>query len=277
MKSRQTEPVPQTREEKIAEALRQHHNLNKTPRMVTDPTWHFKVGDLVNAGGWAESRIEEIREDGRLLIIANMQWSRDRDGPKVLLGPTYQARWWFSVLPALPSHTEGQLFTKRNAWNRRATTHLSSLIREACQEEFRDNPDYQRGYVWNDDDRQRFIEAAFQGRELGLFVFVQFPYPDVFTEVLDGKQRINCLKDFAQGRFRYQGRLWYEFSNFDRSTVESHTYQYVNLDGAHMKRSELLEIFLEVNAAGVPQSQEHLDHVRALYAEAIAAERGVTG
>jgi Protein of unknown function DUF262 len=266
-------PIPTSREGLIARDIKQLRDMKFTDRPIAMPTWRVEIGQPVRAGGLIEPIVEELHDDGRLVVVWHMVEDKsDRQHPK-LVGPKYTAIWWYKVFPRLDAHMGGQQLAKRNAWNHKFTTQISSIAHDALLESYRDNPDYQRGYVWMPDDNLRFIEAALQGRELGTFIFVKFAYPDTYTEVLDGKQRLNCLKDFMQGRFPYQGRLYYELSNLDRAIFESQTVTYVDLDGARMSRSELLAIFLEVNAAGVPQSEEHLDTVRRLYQEALLVER----
>lgn len=244
-------------------------------RPLALPTWNVDVGDHVLCGAHYSSQVVDKVDDGRIIIIEHHhdpRRERTFTGNAYTPEPFYHAHAWFDVFPIVETQNEGPRYAKRLAWNHHVPTHLSGLLRRATMEELRDNPDYQRGYVWQDRDRELFLDAVFRGRELGLFVFVQFPVPDYFYEVLDGKQRLNCLKDFFQGRFRYQGRLWYEFSGHDRSIVLSTMTQYVELDGGRMKRSELLEVFLEVNAGGVPQTPAHLDHVRELLEQAKIAE-----
>lgn len=266
-------PAPKTRDEWIAHEIAR---FSKPLRPFAEPTWTVKVGEKVTVGSHYSSEVVAIVDDGRIVVTEHFhdpKRERTNMGAPNTGAPFYNAHAWFDVFPIVASQTEGPWYAKRLAWNHHVPTHMSGLIRRATMEELRDNPDYQRGYVWGDEDRDLFIEAMFRGRELGLFIFVQFPSPDYFYDVLDGKQRLNCLKDFFQGRFRYEGRLWYEFSNHDRAIVQSTMTQYVELDGGRMKRSELLEVFLEVNAGGVPQTPAHLDHVRTLLAEAKQQER----
>jgi hypothetical protein len=134
-----------------------------------------------------------------------------------------------------------------------------------------DNPDYQRGYVWTMQDKARLLESLFMGREIGRFAFVTHKYPKL-DEVLDGKQRLNCLFEFYTSQISYQGIYWHQLSPRDRDRIESRSIQWVDLPGERYKKSDLLRIFLEVNAAGVPQTPEHLAKVEALYKAQLAME-----
>jgi hypothetical protein len=91
-------------------------------------------------------------------------------------------------------------------------------------------------------------------------------------EILDGKQRIQTLKDFTQSRFPYRPEnddpvYWHQLNRRDRSFFERRTIQFSELDGENLSRTDLLEIFLDVNAGGVPQSEEHLTKVRQMLKE----------
>ena len=48
--------------------------------------------------------------------------------------------------------------------------------------------------------------------------------------------------------------------------------QAATLQRGKVKRSDVLWLFLQLNAGGVPQTEEHIAHARKLYEEAIAKE-----
>lgn len=145
---------------------------------------------------------------------------------------------------------------------------LSSLLATALSRGVIDNPDYQRGYVWTLEDKQRLIESVMAERNIGSLLFVQYGYEKFGgkLEVLDGKQRLNALVEFYTGRYTYRGKFYHQLSRIDRTRFEHLRVAYAYLDGERMSRAELLEMFLEMNVAGVPQTDEHLDKVRALLA-----------
>ena len=70
------------------------------------------------------------------------------------------------------------------------------------------NPEYQRDYVWSEEDKVDLIDSIMHHRDIGKFVFVENPFDhskerggDSY-EVLDGKQRINAIIGFINGEFK---------------------------------------------------------------------------
>ena len=66
-------------------------------------------------------------------------------------------------------------------------------------------PDFQRGFVWNNSEKSRFIESLILG----------LPVPNVFLaldaktkklNIVDGQQRLQSLWDFLEGKFCLTGR-----------------------------------------------------------------------
>ena len=259
-RSRQPVPVVLTREQKIAKAVEDRWNSRFVDSPIALPTWTFEVGEQVNIGNLLNVKIISKHYDGRVLAVSYFHHkSRDNPEPTELVG----AWWWFDVFPLKPVHAESK-FAVRNKWRCYSNCGLSEILSNALCNEYRDNPDYQRDYVWQQSDKDSLIESCFKGREIGKFVFVRYPYPDNFTEVLDGKQRINALFEFCTSKFPYKGAFWHELSVRDRYEFEGIMIQKVTLESQHFSRVDLLEIFLDVNAGGVPQSEEHLNKVRAM-------------
>lgn len=127
-------------------------------------------------------------------------------------------------------------------------------------------PDFQRDYVWTPDDQQRYLDSLMAGRDLGRFIIVNRPYPNR-DQVLDGKQRLNCLMMFLRSEISWRGLHWHEMTPGDRSRLENRVVQIAKVDEGRYSKADLLRIFLEVNAGGVPQSDEHLARVREMLAQ----------
>ena len=62
-----------------------------------------------------------------------------------------------------------------------------------------DNPDYQRGYVWTLEDKQKLIQSIFNRADIGKFVFIEDEnYREYRLEVIDGKQRLRAILDYYE-------------------------------------------------------------------------------
>jgi hypothetical protein len=146
--------------------------------------------------------------------------------------------------------------------DRFTSTHLSGLLSKALYFGTDVNPDCQRGYVWSLEDEVRLIDSVFNARDIGKFVFIKYNWPRTDDDILDGKQRLNTLVRFITNQFQYKGLYWNQLSRGDRGLFEDRIVQYVELDGERLSEADKLEIFLNVNCAGVPQTEEHLTAIR---------------
>lgn len=258
-------PVPPTREERIEEVYQTLVSRRYVSNQVTAAGWELKPGDHVEIGNLNNVHVVETRQDGRAIIV-EFDTHATRDNPN----PTTRelgAWWWFSCVPVVEGMDHSAKFYKDKHRNTYNTSSLSSLIDTGLAGEYRDNPDYQRGYVWQLADKVALVDSIMNAREIGKFILVRYPWPDNHDEVLDGKQRLNALVEFCSDGFPYHGVYWSELSRTDRRRFEDSYVQVAQLDGERLKRVDLLEIFLNVNAGGVPQSEEHLNFVRGLLAK----------
>ena len=81
-------------------------------------------------------------------------------------------------------------------------------------------PDFQRGHVWTEEQRTRFIEYQLRGGEGGKVLCFNHPgwsgrngKPlDGPYEILDGLQRLTSARMFLNNELRVFGRLYSEFT-----------------------------------------------------------------
>lgn len=226
----------------------------------------LEIGDKVIIGALEDCKVEGLFDEGRFVVVS----SRSR--------PSRNAPPSESTLPAREFMCTAwtEVLKKRDDWasplardpvmfGGYSNSEVRSLL-FMCGKGLNYNAEYQRGYAWTEEDQQRYLASVFEGRELGRFIFVRKKYPHI-DEVLDGKQRLNCLWQFYTSRIAYQGVYWHELHPADRMKFGARSVQWATLPGERYTRADLLRIFLEVNATGVPQTEEHLEKVRALLAE----------
>lgn len=269
-KQRNSEVVVElTRDEKIAAAFKRKiadYNIrdDEDPTSIIPvPPEHtrLKVGDLVEVGNLRDVEVVAVSDNHKLVVVEYTSVSNNYGNPIVIRGVIGCWPWYEVIKLADITQTD---FSKRNLFgmDRYSSSHLSGLLSKALYFGTDVNPDYQRGYVWSEEDETRLIDALFAGRDIGKFVFIKYPYPRN-DDVLDGKQRLNTIVRFITNQFKYKGLYWNQIGKYDRSTFEDRIIQYVELDGKNLTEVDKLEIFLSVNAAGVPQSEEHLTAIRA--------------
>lgn len=251
--------------EKIQDTYKSYkHRAGAYPSQCTDSppqNRRLSIGDAVRLGALEDCKVVGLFDEDQVVVVSH----RGRKHSKETVdGIAYTATSWTEITKVCDESQES-IAREPSMPEAYLASTVDSLL-ALCAKGLVDSPDYQRGYVWTDEDKQRYLDSWFKGRELGRFIFVRYDYPRG-DEVLDGKQRLNCLWQFFTSQIAYQGRYWYELSQRDRNTLEGRRLQWAVLPATRYSRADLLRIFLEVNAAGVPQTEEHLAKVRAMLAE----------
>ncbi|KEI87339.1 hypothetical protein N492_10100 [Clostridium botulinum B2 267] len=72
------------------------------------------------------------------------------------------------------------------------------------------NPDYQRNPIWKRDKQVAFIESLFMGIVVPPIYVVEIPEQEVLEgnkyEVVDGKQRLNTIQEFLNGKIQLEDK-----------------------------------------------------------------------
>lgn len=146
------------------------------------------------------------------------------------------------------------------------------------------DPDFQRGHVWTDAMRVRFVEHLLRGGEHGRTIVWNTPIQDAVTYadtpdrdlpttlvLVDGKQRLTALLSFLNDDLKvFDGNA---FSDFDEKSrrymmtaagpfqmrMHVHSLQY---------RRDLLRLYLELNEGAVAHAETEIERVRELFVEA---------
>jgi hypothetical protein len=255
-----------TREEHIDAALkrfREHAQLHQGYRHVDIPALRrVALGQPVRVGLLEECRVEALADDGQVVVVSYWAPRRARHSFEPPSSPVrvFNAWHWTEVEADAPP--TARPFSRDAFPLNFSQMHLESLLRMLVGGNLLDNPDYQRDYVWTDADRERLMDSVFAQRDIGKFAILRRKYP-ARDEILDGKQRLLTLLAFYASQFPYRGVYWHELAGQDRIVLMS-TIVHVATIQETESRAYALEMFLEMNTAGVPQSTEHLAHVRAL-------------
>lgn len=140
-------------------------------------------------------------------------------------------------------------------------------------------PDFQRGHVWTQEQRVRYVESFIRGQAPNLIMFncpgwsrgkEKGDIPSHHFQCIDGLQRLTTLRMFMKG----------ELTVFDGLTAASLTG--TPFDPKRMRirvgvyefcsRAELLQFYLDLNAGGTVHAQEELERVRGLLNKASPAD-----
>lgn len=250
-------PAVLTIEEMVLEA-KSNHTLP-----VPLPKYAYSVGESVIYGHLLNVRVEQLFDDGRYILLSHHQKGsanhKAYDNGQQLFG----VKAWFQLSPKAARHTENFALPVRNLYfNVRS---LGDLMGQLDRHGVVDSPVYQRDYVWTEADKQALIGSMLAKRDIGKVVLLEQAYADGGGyEILDGKQRIQALRAFLTGEFQYKGFYHWELSQADQATLEDTPIPVSSTPYKQLTELEKLELFLSVNAAGVPQTAEHLNRVQNL-------------
>ena len=211
----------------------------------------FEIGEEVVFGNMTSPVITEVFDNGQYYKIKVCGKQEDE----------FFAVSWMKVEKKDNINTE-PLFTSE-VYIQYSNYTLSALFSKVFFFGVNLEPDYQRGYVWNEDDKLAFIDSVFKDRELGRFLLIKLPYKEdgAGYEIVDGKQRLSTLIDYVSGKFSYRGKYFYQLHPMDRTKIEEKTITIGTLD-EDTSREQLLDIFISLNTHGKVMSEEHLASVR---------------
>lgn len=218
------------------------------------PTYRFAVGDRVQVGHLPNCAVEEVMDDGAMYLIRVTTKNHVE----------YSCWAWTSVRPL--DDDKDTHFAKRNSALSRlhySNRSMYSLLSFHYLFGVDFKPDYQRGSVWDEEDREKLLDSIFAGREIGRFVFKQLSFNRTND---DGKQRMLTLLAFYENRFPYKGVFYNDLSALDKNWFMDAPIGVAELD-QNATRAEVLEVFLALNEGGKPVAKEVLDHARELLNE----------
>ena len=259
------------KDKKVAEtqALRASSNLithleDLRLKVINTPSFQRKVGDRVKLGMIESSIIAEVLDGGKIYLLNQIHTEKIKGNPVKTHRQVYVA--WQDVqnyqTPGEIKATEKFSYSddvRMSQFN----THLDGIVARYYNNTNM-NPEYQREAVWDLSDKVALIDSVFNNVDIGKFTFIRLPFnPDPHSfqyEILDGKQRLQALVDFVEGRFEYRGKKFQELHPMDQHHFESHSVVMTETDNLTFKQK--CQYFLKLNTSGKPQSQEHMEKIR---------------
>lgn len=228
--------------------------LDKTIRHLDTPSYHFDVGSKVQYGAMEESIVDEVRENGKIYILRCIS-RPDREQPV----SAYYVVPWTEVRP---------LYVRQTTMTKNADLRLSfspctleGILHKYYHFGVDMDPFYQRGYVWEQSDREYLIDSIFCNIKFGELIFVQSDHEKAeqtgyLYEILDGKQRLDAIRGYYENRYPYQGFYFNDLGPKDRHAFLDCTVPVATLRNAD--EETILRCFLMVNRAGKRMDRSHL-------------------
>lgn len=133
---------------------------------------------------------------------------------------------------------------------------------------------YQRPLVWELKDKQALIESIYLNVDCGKILIRNRGWKELedlqakgetelyWKDCVDGKQRLHAIKEFLEDGFKdLYGNYYSDLSDNAQNKLLNHQlFSYAELPENSSDES-VIEQFLRLNFAGVPQSTEHIDYV----------------
>jgi hypothetical protein len=128
------------------------------------------------------------------------------------------------------------------------------------------NPDFQRGYVWTEKQKIKYIEFLLMGGTSARDIYFNHPgwmssFKGEFVCV-DGLQRLTSILEFLDKKFKVFGD--YYFDEIQIGSTDPTLIIHIN----DLKtRKEVLKWYLEFNSGGTVHTEAELDKVRKMIEE----------
>lgn len=217
---------------------------------IPEPQYEFNIGDDVVIGYGTQAKVISISEDKK---IYELMVNNKHEG---------SAFPWFSVRPVKNKGTD--IYKNNDVRLRFSSSTIEALIHYYYYFGIDMNPEYQRDYVWDDDDRESLLSSIFSNKDIGSFAFAQVTDSEYDTrhcmlEIVDGKQRLNTIIMFYENRLSYAGYFFNDLSDNDKRKFLQHKTSHATIEES--TRENILQYFLIMNNSGKTMDKKHLKKV----------------
>ena len=134
-------------------------------------------------------------------------------------------------------------------------------------------PDFQRGHVWTEEQKIKYVEAYIRGclGDTQKTIILNCPdFRDDVSEdcdlsgfcIVDGLQRVTAMLDFIDGKFKVFD--FFTMSDFDRTRFSLVHQGFKISVFSFQKKSDLLKYYLAINSGGVVHSDDEINRVKGM-------------
>jgi len=238
-------------------------------KRIPVPAYFHNVGDEVDYGAWQYTEILDILNDGKIYkcysCTMHNNYGRPVFGDKVHFEPWYRLGFIQENWPERIEEDDDIFFN----YSQRDLSGILSLMTSSYGIDL--DPDYQRGNVWNENQKVALIDSIFKNIDIGKFTIIKRkwgsnpnkPKTPFMYEMLDGKQRITTLFEFYMSRFKYKGMFFYQMNPRDRNHFKHYPISYAETEP--LTDEQKYRYFLKLNTCGTPVDKNHLRKVRELW------------
>ena len=133
------------------------------------------------------------------------------------------------------------------------------------------NPDYQRGYVWTQEQKEKYLEYRLMDGISGRIIYWNCPNwqrengnsdYDNTLELVDGKQRLNAVFEFLDNKVKVFGKFLNEYSDAD--VIKRMRYEFEFHINNLPNKKEVVEWYLGLNNGGSIHTEDDLKIARSV-------------
>lgn len=235
-------------------------NIEREISFVNNPTYFFKVAEEVAYGAFKKCVIDDIFDNGKYYGLICDAVDTNYGNP--IEYKTYRVAAWQEIRPINHGNTSFAENQDIRIYFNNPT--IESLLHYNYFFGIDFNPEYQRGYVWDQKDKELLIDSVFKNIDIGKFVLIHLSDEEwikrgISYEILDGKQRLSTLIEFYENRFSYNGKFYNDLSSKDKSVFKNHHISFAEIHETDKKT--VLRYFLMLNRTGKSMDKKHLEKV----------------
>lgn len=238
---------------------------------IPEPTYKFEIGEEVAIGNLADVHISESFENGKIYLVdyatkkKKVSYETGKMVEEIVLEHGHKKYfYWIDLRPV--NKSDETLVNNGDLRLHFLQQQVSSLLNKVYHFGVDMNPEYQRDFCWELEDKVALIDSIFNNIDIGKFVFVHNDYCDEYLyEILDGKQRLRAILDFYENRFAYKGKYFNDLSKIDQNWFENYGISVAEVLPTDKK--EILNYFVMLNTTGKPVDTKHIDKVKEMIKE----------
>jgi hydrogenase maturation factor len=225
---------------------------------LPEPTYFYNIGDRVCIGALADVYVVDKILDGKVYEIDYVSTNTNYSNP---IKHEHQRRFvsWLDIRPYTEDKSK-ELINNTDLRLDYSQRSMSDIISKAYYFGIDFEPEYQRDYVWELEDKVALIDSIFNNVDIGKFVFIHLGYSGKYSyEILDGKQRIRAILDFYENRFQYKGKYFNELSLREQDHLEDYPISFAEV--RDITREQILRYFVKLNKHGKIMDKVQIEKV----------------
>lgn len=228
------------------------------------PTYEFNIGDRVSVGNLKDATICDKLEKG--IYEIDYTSIENNYGNPIVTEHCKSFFWWYRIRPYHEEQASSFIKNEDLKLSFSQQSLEGGILGKVYHFGVNFNPDYQRGYVWEDTDKTALINSIFNNVDIGKFVFIRIDsIENDLYECLDGQQRGKTLLEFFENKFAYQGYYYNDLCKRDQNHFNE--YQVVIAETNELTKEQKLRYFLQLNCCGRVMDREHLKMVEQMLKE----------